>query len=125
MPSPNENTFKHVEQDFWRKWNTPNCMDSMDGKHVLIKEPKNSRCLFFFNYKNYFSIVLLAIVYVNYKFIVVDMDSNGKERDSHIFQKFEMGKKIAKNNFNFPVSKCLPNSDILWSTSYQVMKHLH
>ncbi|XP_047103593.1 uncharacterized protein LOC124722480 [Schistocerca piceifrons] len=94
MPSPNENTFKHVEQDFWRKWNTPNCMDSMDGKHVLIKEPKNSRS------------------YVNYKFIVVDMDSNGKERDSRIFQKFEMGKKIAKNNFNFPVSKCLPNSDI-------------
>ncbi|XP_049806896.1 uncharacterized protein LOC126249285 [Schistocerca nitens] len=23
-----------------------------------------------------------------------------------------MGKKIAKNNFNFPASKCLPNSDI-------------
>ncbi|XP_049955015.1 uncharacterized protein LOC126471004 [Schistocerca serialis cubense] len=84
LPSPNENTFKHVEQDFWRKWHTPNCMDSMDGKHVLIKEPKNSRY----------------------------MDSNGKERDSRIFQKFEMGKKIAKNNFNFPVSKCLPNSDI-------------
>lgn len=84
----------------------------IDGKHVRIKAPKQSGSMFF-NYKNYFSIVLLAIVEANYKFIAVDVGSYGKEGDNGIFQKSAMGKKIISGQFNVPQPTPLPGTDIL------------
>ena len=58
--------------------------------------------------------MLLAIVDTNYKFIAIDVGSYGKEGDSQIFKKSEMGKKILSNAFNFPEPKPLPGTnDIL------------
>ncbi|XP_050517993.1 uncharacterized protein LOC126892490 [Diabrotica virgifera virgifera] len=112
MTVPTENDFKCVEQDFWQKWNIPNCIGGIDDKHVRIKAPKNSGSLFF-NYKEYFSIVLLAIVDANYKFLAVDVGSYGKESDNGIFQKLVIGKKIANNRFNIPPPKNLPGSQVI------------
>ncbi|KAF0761526.1 protein ANTAGONIST OF LIKE HETEROCHROMATIN PROTEIN 1-like [Aphis craccivora] len=46
----------------------------------------NSSSLFF-NYKNYFSVVLLDMMDANYKFIAIDVGSFGREGDSGIFLK--------------------------------------
>ena len=73
--------------------------------------PKNSGSLYF-NYKNYFSIVLLGLVDAKYKFIVIDVGSYGKEGDSGIFHKSIMGRKIRSGDFNFPTDKPLPGSDV-------------
>lgn len=112
MPSPSENDFKHFEQDFWQKWNIPNCVGGIDGKHVRIRALKNSGSLFF-NYKDYFSIVMLAIVDANCKFIAVDVGAYGKESDNGIFQKSTMGQKIATNRFNIPPPKHLPGTTVV------------
>lgn len=61
MKTPTQDDFKRIEQDFWQKWNIPNCIGGIDGKNVRVKAPKNSGSLFF-NYKDYFSVVLIAIV---------------------------------------------------------------
>ena len=74
--------------------------------------PKNSGSLFF-NYKNYFSIVLLALVDADYKFIAIDVGSYGKEGDSRIFEKSVMGRQIRTGTFNFPTEKALPGSGIV------------
>lgn len=112
MPIPKESDFKLISEGFWDKGQLTNCAGAIDGKHVRIIAPENSKSLYF-NYKEFYSIVLLAIVDQNYKFIVVDVGSYGKEGDSGIFQKSTMGKIIMKNEFNFPEPKKLPNSNII------------
>ncbi|XP_060855835.1 uncharacterized protein LOC132933587 [Metopolophium dirhodum] len=69
--------FKQAATEFAYKWNFPNCIAAIDGKHIRIRSPGNSGSLFH-NYKDFFSIVLLAMVDANYKFIAVDVGSFGK-----------------------------------------------
>ncbi|KAL4714309.1 hypothetical protein ACJJTC_009661 [Scirpophaga incertulas] len=95
----------------WEKWNMPNCVSSIDGKHVRIKAPQHSGSLFL-NYKDYFSIVMLALVDADYKFVAIDAGSYGKEGDSNIYRKSIIGKKIERNDFNIPESKVLPGTNI-------------
>lgn len=87
----------------------------------------------FYNYKNYFSIVLLAIVDVNYKFIYIDVGAFGKESDSTIFEKSNFFKKLENNELNIPKTQSLPGTntkmpyifigDEAFSLSSNVMRH--
>lgn len=112
LPDANTIDFKVKAAEFSYKWNYPNCILAIDGKHVRIRSPSNSGSLFY-NYKDYFSTVLLAMVDANYKFIVVDIGSYGKEGDSGIFLKSELGKQILGGTFRFPEDSALPGSNII------------
>lgn len=92
--------------EFWTKWNFPNCVLAIDGKHVRIRCPEKTGSLFF-NYKDYFSIVMLAMVDANYKFIAIDVGSFGREGDSGIFLKSAMGQQILDGSFGFPEKKTI------------------
>jgi hypothetical protein len=61
-------------------------ISAVDGKHIRIFCPSKTGSLFY-NYKDFFSTFLLAFVDINYKFIVVDIGSFGKEGDSGILEK--------------------------------------
>jgi hypothetical protein len=61
-----------VAEQFLTKWNFPHCLGSIDGKQVQIKAPESSGSMYF-NYKDTFSIVLLAVANANYNFIYADV----------------------------------------------------
>lgn len=67
---PAEDMWRIIGSKFWSKWNIPNCIGAIDGKHVNIVAPAHSSSLFF-NYKKTFSIALLALVYAYYKFTFI------------------------------------------------------
>ena len=82
-PVPSEDKSKSIADDFYESWNFPNCIGATDGKHVMIQCPFNSGSLFY-NYKSYFSIMLLAVAPANYRFIMVDVGAYGSSNDSGV-----------------------------------------
>lgn len=111
MPTPSKSMFESTEKVFRERWNFPNVIGCLDGKHIRIRCPKNSGSLYF-NYKNYFSIILFALCDANYKFIAIDVGSFGREGDAGIFQKSSIGACIRNKLFNVPRPKLLPNTNI-------------
>ena len=91
---------------FWKRWNFSNCIGSIDGKHVKLKQPPNSSTLFY-NYKTYFSIVLMAVVDANYRFTYIDMGDYGSNSDSAIFRNCNFGKRYMHGQLDVPLPKQL------------------
>jgi hypothetical protein len=79
----------------------------MDGKHVSIKQPACSGSRFF-NYKHSFSILLLALVDANYKFLFVDCGSQGRCSDSGVFRESQLQKALEDRTLGVPPSRPLP-----------------
>lgn len=83
LPQPTKELFIQNGLEFGRRWNFPNAMGCLDGKHVRVRAPVNTGSLYY-NYKDFFSVVLLALVGPDYKFIAVDIGSYGREGDAGI-----------------------------------------
>ncbi len=77
LPPMTKDMWRKCADDFWLKWNFPNCFGAVDGKHIRIKAPPNSFSEFF-NYKKFFSIVLMAACDANYVFKWVDVGFFGE-----------------------------------------------
>jgi len=69
---PTEEKWREISLDFEKNTNFPNCIGALDGKHIRVTEPIKSGSLFY-NYKHYYSIVLMAICDANYCFTFVDV----------------------------------------------------
>lgn len=112
MPAPTEEIWKTSAEKFETMWGFPNCIGSIDGKHITIKCPNNSGSNYYCYLKKY-SIVLLAIVGADYKFLCVDIGGYGKNSDSGIFENSYMGRKFENFKMNVPQDKCLPGQNDL------------
>ena len=93
-----------IATDFKEKWQYPNCIGALDGKHIKIKPPAKSGS-YYFNYKHHFSIVLLAIVDANYKFIYIDVGCNGRISDGGVFRNSSLYPALMQNTLNVPHSR--------------------
>lgn len=109
MPEPTEQMWLDIAEQFYIKTNFPNCVGALDGKHIRCINPRRAGSNFF-NYKKFFSVVLMAVADANLNFVVIDVGAYGKEGDSTIFRDSPIGQKLYSGSLNLPPPRNLPNT---------------
>ncbi|XP_077118910.1 uncharacterized protein LOC143774981 [Ranitomeya variabilis] len=79
LPVPTREIWEANAQKFEEVCSFPNCIGAVDGKHIRITKPGKSGSLFY-NYKKYFSTVLMAIAGADCRFLAVDIAFQGAVR---------------------------------------------
>lgn len=102
--------WKKVAQGFSDKWNFHHCCGCIDGKHVRIQAPPKSGSVYY-NYKGFYSIIMLALVDSNYKFMYVDVGGYGADSDAGIFRECGLYHALEHDIADLPPSEPLPGSD--------------
>jgi hypothetical protein len=88
----------------------PNCIDSIDGKHVLIKcFPKIGSL--YCNYKGYISVILLVCADADALFTTVHIGDFGKNSDGSVFKASALGKMLEKEELRIPFPTSPPMDD--------------
>ena len=85
LKQPTHAEWKRIAARYHEKWQFPNCIGALDGKHVRMVAPNNSGSVYY-NYKGTFSIVLLAICDADYRFTIVDVGASGHKSDAGILR---------------------------------------
>ena len=110
MPELTEEMWLDIADQFHVKTNFPNCVGSVDCKHIRYINPQAAGSNFF-NYKKFFSVVLMAVADANLGFVAINVGAYGKEGDSTVFWDSSLGKKLYSNTLNLPPLRCLPNTN--------------
>ncbi|XP_071510863.1 uncharacterized protein [Diadema antillarum] len=105
-----EEEWKEVAQGFSDRWNFHHTLGAIDGKHVAIQAPSHSGSAYH-NYKGYFSVVMLAVVDSQYKFMYLDVGSNGSCSDAGIFKDSELYSALEEGAAALPPPEPLPDDD--------------
>ncbi|CAH1993856.1 unnamed protein product [Acanthoscelides obtectus] len=112
MPYPTVERHLSIANDFFLKWNFPNCIGCIDGEHIRIRCPPNSGSMFW-NYKHFYSIVLQAVSDANGRFLYIDVGSYGKQSDGGIFSASSLMYHLENASFNVPHKRKIPGTDVL------------
>uniref|UniRef100_A0A8C5MGS5 DDE Tnp4 domain-containing protein n=1 Tax=Leptobrachium leishanense TaxID=445787 RepID=A0A8C5MGS5_9ANUR len=109
MKKPNKEEWMAIADVFAKTCNFPNCVGTLDGKHIRIIKPKGSGSVFF-NYKKYFSFVLFAVSDANYCFTYIDIRSYGRSSDAAVFAHSEFGQMLQQDELDLPANTTLPGT---------------
>ena len=99
--------WKEKAQGFWQRSQVPHAIGAMDGKHVACNCPYKTGSLYH-NYKGFFSVVLLALVDSDYKFLWIGVGHPGSMSDAQIFNNSELRQKIEDGTIGFPAPQPIP-----------------
>ena len=61
-----ESEWMKIAQQFYDRWNFPNDLRAIDGKHITIQKPASGGS-FYYNYKHTHAVVLLAVAGPNFE----------------------------------------------------------
>lgn len=103
-----QDEWKSIADEYERQRGFPHCIGSIDGKHIKVFKPDNSGSIFY-NYKQFFSLVLLAVCDVNSKFLYVQIGSAGSESDGGVFASSELYNLLENDCINIPPPENIGN----------------
>ncbi|XP_054588663.2 uncharacterized protein [Nothobranchius furzeri] len=105
-----ETEWKVIAKDFEDKWHFPHCIGAIDGKHIFIQPPANSGSTFY-NYKSRFSIILMAVVDANYRFVYASAGTQGRASDAGVFAHSDLREAMNTGTLNVPPDATLLGTD--------------
>ncbi|XP_034097002.1 protein ANTAGONIST OF LIKE HETEROCHROMATIN PROTEIN 1-like [Gymnodraco acuticeps] len=112
MPVPQTEDWRAIAAGFQERWNFPNCVGAIDGKHVVIQAPANSGSLYF-NYTSSHSLILLAVVDAEYLFRVVDVGGFGRSSDGGSLRNSAFGESLRDGSLQLPPDTVIPGAERL------------
>ena len=98
--------WKDVARGFEERWNFPHTVGALDGKHIRIRNPAGAGS-HYFNYKKYYSIVMLALVDAEYKFMFLDVGAVGAESDGGVFAQSRLAAILQDHKATLPPAEPL------------------
>ena len=107
MPVPStEAQWRTIAEDFGRRWNLPHCIGAIDGKHIAINNPAGGGALYY-NYKSFYSVVLMAVVDAHYRFIYVNVGAPGAGSDGGVFARTLLREQLENDELDIPAAEPL------------------
>lgn len=106
--------FEEKILDTEQLWQFPCCWGAIDGCHLSINCPPGGQEAQkeYHNFKNFFSVVLMAMVDAKCRFIWASVGCPGNSHDSIILQSTKVWEDITSGNAIPQVSKKMGNSDV-------------
>ena len=97
-----------ITKEFMMRWNVPHACGALDGKHIAIRKPPKTGTMYQ-NYKGFHSIILMALVDADYKFLWIDVGGYGSQSDAQIYNQSELKECLEDGSIGFPPPSPLPN----------------
>ncbi|XP_066455030.1 uncharacterized protein [Eleutherodactylus coqui] len=109
MSPPSTEEWQNIAAGFETSAQFPNCIGALDGKHIRIKNPPGSGSRYF-NYKQYCSVVLLAVADSDDRFVLVDIGAYGSTADARFFRTSRIFQQLLSKQLALPGPRLLPGS---------------
>ena len=100
--------WEEIAEDFYVRWNVPHACGALDGKHIAIKKPSGTGTMYH-NYKGFFSIVMMALVDADYKFMWIDVGGLGSQSGAQIYNQSKLKESLEDGSIGLPPPAPLPN----------------
>lgn len=84
LKTPSKEDWKTISDGFMTSWQFLNCVGAIDGRYMRIQAPVNSGSNYY-NYKQFFNMVMMATCDAKYKFTWIDVGQFGKYYSSLYF----------------------------------------
>ena len=94
------------------RWNFLNAIAAIDGKHIAIKNPVSGGSEFY-NYKGFYSIVLMGLITHDYRFLFHAAGCQGRISDGGVWANSKFCKDLKKGKLKIPAPRALPKPTVL------------
>lgn len=101
-----------IADKYENRWQLPHCVGAIDLKHISILKPQKSGSMYF-NYKGFFSAVLLALVDADCNFIYIEAGAQGRVSDGGVFANSGLAEGLENNSLHLPSAAAMPNASNL------------
>ena len=109
MQRTEEEWESEVDKTFYC-WQFSNAVEAMDEKHISLFHPKGSGSEYY-NYKGFFSLLILPLVDYDYKFMFTDVGCQRRISNKCVYNNSSLSNAIENNLLDLPPPHPLPISD--------------